>query len=330
MSLMQITEVKNTFALEWEKRNRISLEQEASQTRIRTQSKFIDQHILTLDIEPTNICNLHCFMCARTVLHYNHSSKIKLGFMDFGLYKHIIDQAVKLKLMSLRLALYGEPLLHPQIIDMISYAKDSGITDVGFNTNGTLLDEPTSVSLLKSGLDRLIFSIDSPYPHQFERIRKGAKLESVLRNIKRFYQLRYKMGITNLITRSNLVLMEENANAIQDYLNLMKNFVDVVSTGYFHDFTSQASNSLIQDKSFACNFLWTGMVVGWDGRVYICSIDAARELCVGNANHQSLKEIWIGKTYRHLRHLHKTGHWKDIALCRKCNLVDALIKSNEI
>ena len=58
-----------------------------------------------LGIEPTNHCNLNCVFCAR------HNIDYKFGFMDFNLYKKIIDEGASLGLRSVKLVRGGDDVL---------------------------------------------------------------------------------------------------------------------------------------------------------------------------------------------------------------------------
>ncbi|MBU1255332.1 hypothetical protein KKH35_00485, partial [Patescibacteria group bacterium] len=68
-------------------------------------------------LESTNICNLHCKICTRNI------APIKLGSMDFELFKKIVNEASVYGSRNFSLHLFGEPLLAPNIIPMIKYIK---------------------------------------------------------------------------------------------------------------------------------------------------------------------------------------------------------------
>ena len=69
-------------------------------------------------IEPTDKCNLNCSYCPR------RSMKDKLGFMEYGLYRKLIDEISHYPDRELVLFHRGESLLHPQFLDMVRYARD--------------------------------------------------------------------------------------------------------------------------------------------------------------------------------------------------------------
>ena len=91
-------------------------------------------------IEPTNNCNLKCIMCPTGTGMVD----VDKGFMDFALYKRIIDEISEYA-SAITLAISGESLLHPDFFKMIEYASSNG-TKVLLNTNATLLTNEKTVS----------------------------------------------------------------------------------------------------------------------------------------------------------------------------------------
>ena len=128
---------------------------------------YLPQFPLHLDIELTNICNLKCSMCFQK---YMKSNK---GLMKWALYKKIIDEGAVKGLAAIKLQVRGESFLHPDLMRCIKYAKEKGIMDVQITTNGTLLDEEKSRKIIESGLDMIIFSLDSNHRISYENSGKN-------------------------------------------------------------------------------------------------------------------------------------------------------------
>jgi len=80
--------------------------------------------------------------------------------MDMPLFKKIIDNASEIGVPEVKLNRFGEPLLHPLLIDMIRYTKEKDIPRVYFTTNGTLLNEALSREIITSGIDSITISLD--------------------------------------------------------------------------------------------------------------------------------------------------------------------------
>lgn len=80
-------------------------------------------------IEITSSCNLKCSFCQET--------KRPAHFMPIEDFGHILDE-IRPYTNYIYLHVKGEPLLHPQLADILSLCRDCGIT-VNLTTNGTLI-----------------------------------------------------------------------------------------------------------------------------------------------------------------------------------------------
>lgn len=125
-------------------------------------------------------CNLRCHMCD-AMSPYNPEKFLKLEDIATNmtfLAKHI--KADIFKLMG------GEPLLHPQIVDIISIVRESRITDtIRLTTNGLLLHKMPDD--FWRGLDRLTVSNYSSSPMKEKHVRMAhekARAFNVVLNLK--------------------------------------------------------------------------------------------------------------------------------------------------
>jgi MoaA/NifB/PqqE/SkfB family radical SAM enzyme len=134
-------------------------------------------------IEPTNRCNLDCRTCMR------HAWDEPLGQMSRETFVRIIEG---LRYFSppptIFMGALGEPLAHPDILDMVSRAKEIG-SPVEMITNGTLLKKELSGNLIEAGLDKLWVSLDGATPECYGDVRLGALLPEVLENMSAFRRM---------------------------------------------------------------------------------------------------------------------------------------------
>lgn len=131
-------------------------------------------------IETTTQCNLKCPHCYRT----NNEYKAKNKYMEYEIYKKIIDELPSIKQFVLCPQNIGEPTLHPKFLDMLRYAKNSNkFSKIEIHSNLLTFDTKYYKELFVAGLDLLIVSIDSLDEIIIEKTRTGTKLDKLLKNL---------------------------------------------------------------------------------------------------------------------------------------------------
>jgi cyclic pyranopterin phosphate synthase len=76
----------------------------------------------------------------------------------------------------------GEPLLHPEIVDIVRHLAQLGLEDLAITTNASQLAR-LAQPLKDAGLHRLNISIDTLDDERFRRLTRGGELAPVLRGI---------------------------------------------------------------------------------------------------------------------------------------------------
>ncbi|KAB2833079.1 MAG: radical SAM protein [Candidatus Brocadia sp.] len=110
----------------------------------------IPQRPERIQIEITNRCNYTCGMCPR------ESFSLSERDISLDLFKKIIDWIGSR--YNITLTGWGEPLLHPELMNMILYTRSKG-HHVGVTTNGLLLSP--FIEKFIDTLDKLTVSLDS-------------------------------------------------------------------------------------------------------------------------------------------------------------------------
>lgn len=274
---------------------------------------------LHLDIETTTHCNLKCPMCPRTVAleKDQFGSLEKMSLDDF---RAVVDQGADEGLYSIKLSYLGEPLMHPDVIGQVQYAKQKGLVDVMFNTNATLLSPEKSRALLEAGLDKLFVSFDSPDPEIYERIRVGAKFSEVMANIRYFYKLKAEK-YPHVQFRVSMVRLEEIESDVEKFVDMFSDTVDAIGFDEYRDTSDVSDKPPVE--GFACAQLYQRMFLRASSEVIVCCNDEKMNYVVGNWKETSLKEIWQGQRYEAIRKAHREGRYYDIPMCRKCTVPPA-------
>ncbi|RLJ01119.1 MAG: hypothetical protein DRP08_05950, partial [Candidatus Aenigmatarchaeota archaeon] len=147
-------------------------------------NRMSNEYPHALQIEPFGGCNLRCRMCFQGLVDLPGDKTM----MDVGIYKRIIDQMSPFTPM-LYLYWRGEPLLHKELGQMISYAKSQGMY-VFISTNAVTLTEPKSKELINAGLDSLLIGFDGATRETSSKMRRGANFDEICAHIRTMVRLK--------------------------------------------------------------------------------------------------------------------------------------------
>jgi radical SAM protein with 4Fe4S-binding SPASM domain len=271
-------------------------------------------------IEPTNHCNLKCVMCPNKDLE-----KKDKGFMEFGLFKKIIDEVSEFA-FDVHLLHRGESLLHPEFFRMARYAHDKKLI-VKFHTNGTLLDEEKAHKLIASGIDQFSFSFDGYDKDTYESIRVNGDFDKTVNNIRRFLEIKKELKSKKPYTILELInfpdsAIKSDAEKQKAFLDNFKGLpLDKLIIKEFHNWAGEVEMKHARKTFSPCTFLWNALIVFWDGAVLPCTQDFFGYYIVGNVNDSSLAEIWNNEKMVHLREQHLKKDIDEFITCRECDRV---------
>jgi len=271
----------------------------------------------TIQVEPTNYCNLSCICCSAP------RSVRKKGYMEFDLFKKIVDDASHIGVRKVSLFLHGEPLLHPEIIEMLRYIKTRNLC-IELATNGLLFNKEQIDSVLKSGLrrdDTIRFSILGFSKEVHEAVQQGISHEVVLTNLTEFIEMRKKSGQKSPSTKITYYVIPENENEKDEFKRYWQGKVDFLSVGSasikFREY--KGSSTILSPRKTYCRDFWNRMTIFWNGDVSMCCVDVDGDYVVGNLEKQTIKEIWNGSQMSALRKLHKERQFHKLPLCSNCD-----------
>ena len=149
-------------------------------------------------------CNLKCEMC-------NHWRETREPPVSADRLKEVLNELAELGTKKIHIS-GGEPMLRPQVPDMIEHASALGIK-VTMTTNGTLIDKVKAKRLVEAGLRGVNISIDSPIRKMHEKIRgvEGA-FKVTIKAVELFNRFRHKgkltIRINTVVSRTNYQTLE--------------------------------------------------------------------------------------------------------------------------
>jgi MoaA/NifB/PqqE/SkfB family radical SAM enzyme len=197
-------------------------------------------------MDTNNFCNLACIMCPFSVKSKTNKPEI----MPIELYKKIARELFPM-IRYLYLSCGTEPLVTPDFAKYLGIAKQYKVPFVSFCTNGILMDEHVSRNVIKMGINEVIFSIDGATKETFEKIRRGAKFETVTKNMSTLARLKRESNKNLPSIRINCTMQTYNFNELEDIIRLAKKYdVDIVQFRHLvsGEGTKTKANSLFNIK----------------------------------------------------------------------------------
>ncbi|WP_343353508.1 radical SAM protein [Helicobacter mastomyrinus] len=259
----------------------------------------------------------------------NNNEKKHLLF-PFELFCHIIDDGIKKNaLKAIKLNYLNEPLLRKDLEKFILYAKNAGVLDIYFSSNGLLLTKDRAKSLIEAGLDRIQISIDAYSKDVYDKIRPGSNYHQVVNNVLGLIELKKELKSLTPLIRVNFVRTEINEHQLDDFIAFWQDKVEMIGSQEMvkpPERSKELSSKTTQAKpNFQCSFPYKQLVITAEGNVLPCCTFYGEQMVLGNIlqayNSQkniSLQTFWQSKSMQTLRKLHKNHSYATNPICKKC------------
>lgn len=260
-----------------------------------------------ISAELTNHCNLNCPEC------YSGSGlmKRKRGFMDITLFDKIVTE-LEPWLCNINLYFQGEPMLHPHFF--LFLRKSQNIRTV-VATNGHFLSVENAEKLVKSGLRKLIISLDGMDQVSYSSYRINGDFHRVTDGIRNIAAARERHSsklnlqiqfLTNRYNEHQIPQVKSFAREVKASLKLKSmQIINKETIGSwlpskpeFSRYEKRKGVYVIKNSlPDRCARLWFSPVITWDGKVLPCCFDKDADHIMGDLNEDSFSDIWNGPKY---------------------------------
>lgn len=287
-------------------------------------------------LELTSRCDLRCIMCYNTYVQ-RHRCDMPAS--------SVIGIVHELNVRRVHLQGIGEPLLHPDVIPVVSQLTKEGCY-VSLTTNGVHLDGCMLEQLTAAGLRKLVVSLDSVVPEILSEIRGVPDPKNLIENVLHVLsKCRDRLWCeVNIVffpehvaaTKQTIgfllgcgppraiTLIHQQYSSYRDKMPMCDHMpADEMAKLFGLEAAECARRGVILDLLAPrrapdirrCLWPWNSLFVLADGRVTPCCCLLDVEL--GNVMKDSALSVWNGVRYRQLREI---MHGPDVpAMCDGCN-----------
>src|SRR2546428_8027922 len=219
----------------------------------------------TVVIANTHACNHFCRMCIREAIRFDGPN------IDVRLFRKLIEEGTGY-FRYISFDGPGETIMNPEAFGMIRYARSKGIRMV-FSTNATLMRADIVESILDSGLDHIIFSLNGTTRDVYAAVHGVDAFETAVGNIRKFLDRKRERKAATMVT-IQMVCLQQTLHQVDDFyrtwrsvpgVNSVRVKKDVVAVERVHKGTVTARTQ----RRNACARLWYGPVfIETNGDVY--------------------------------------------------------------
>jgi radical SAM protein with 4Fe4S-binding SPASM domain len=280
-----------------------------------------------IDIELTNNCNFRCLMCHTGT----YSLKRGRGFMADDVYLNILNEIKEYK-TPIRFIRWGEPTLHPKLIEYIIKAKKYGIM-CHMNTNGSFMNDDMIQMLIDIPLDSIKFSFQGIDRKSFMEMRNIDFYDELLNIVRKFYVKRGEKEYPYIHIATTITY--ETKEQVKQFKDEVKDFVDLVTVGRTvldgldvnkvklkkkdKDTIRHLKEQESVIKTYSeCPEVFDKLSINWDGTVSACCSDYDKKMIIGTLGKNSLKEIWVSEKMHFYRNMLKDMRHSELELCKSC------------
>ncbi|MGK0136733.1 MAG: radical SAM protein with 4Fe4S-binding SPASM domain [Algoriphagus sp.] len=288
---------------------------------------------MAIGFEPTTSCNLRCPECPSGLRSFTRPT----GMLQKELYQKAIDE-LESTLIYLTFYFQGEPYLHPDFLEMVKYASDRKIY-TATSTNAHYLTPNIAEKTVRSGIDRMIVSIDGTTQETYQQYRVGGKLDKVLEGTKNLIEAKKRLNSSTPHVIFQFLVVKPNEHQIADVYKLADEFgVDEVRLKTAQIYEYENGNDLIptidkysrykdnKDGTFSiknrlldhCWKMWHSCVITWDGTLVPCCFDKDAEHPMGSLEEKSFKEVWNSPAYNNFRRALISSR-SEVEICKNCS-----------
>lgn len=272
-------------------------------------------------IEITNMCNLQCSFCSKTLRADR--------FMQLEEFNHIAKEvSVFTNLVALHVK--GEPLLHPQLKEILEICKKYNLK-VNITTNATLLENKLDIILNSKSIRQINISLHSAEQNGLSNEKYLSKILNSVDKIHENTDIIISYRLWNLLDLKNNTVNQEILNMLGEKYNISniieiarkKEYIELENNIFLNqdlEFEWPDLNREVISQKGKCYGLRNQVAILSNGDVVPCCLDANADIFLGNILKTPLKDIiQSDKAQAIIKGFERRELVED--LCKKCGFI---------
>lgn len=272
-------------------------------------------------VDITEVCNLACIHCPHP--EFKKSEHYGARYLEPWLNSKMVAEVNEHGAQYIRYASEGEPMIHPQVYDMLDEAVHKSGTFVTLTTNGTILNEKRTRRLLNAGLHMVDVSIDAHTAETYASIRVNGVLDVTRGNVLRL--LKWACGTPTKVVVS-YVEQPQNKHETAAFEKFW------TEAGAHHVLIRRlhsAAGAVVpianimhmtnaKYKRRPCVYPWERIVLNPRGHLAFCPADWTHGSFVADYRTATIFETWRSDFYKGLRDAHLKNAFANHKFCGQC------------
>ncbi len=278
-----------------------------------------------INVDLTNICNLECAHCKYPLL--SKEAGFKMEKVSVELNRKMVDEVSQFGQGITQYIRYtgdGEPLLHPNMVEILHYATSYSKTSVTLTTNGTLLNDKLCKEIMSIDLALIDISIDAYSQETYEKIRRKGNFATVCANVRNLIDLKKKINATTKIVVS-FVEQPLNFHESKSFEEFWKmegaDFVIIRRLHSAGGYDGEVAKTLqVEGKNRRpCLYPWERIVLKSNGFLSYCPAEPVSELAFEmDYRIVNIKDVWCGDSFKKIRKAHLNNDLSEFKFCTQC------------
>ena len=298
---------------------------------------------LSAHIDVSSLCNFKCSFCFQADNEAMKEANLKRGFMRLDLFKKVVDDLCEFdeKVKKIKIGNHGEPTLHPDLPEMVAYARQKGVAEtIELFTNASKLKPKLNQSIIDAGVQRINISLEGLSNERYLQVA-GVRLDmqqmidgiAHLHSISGDCQIYVKIADkTRSLDKNNHTVYalskEERKYFFETFGNICDEIYIEKVVPQWAETQADKQNDVEETGMYGqkikrykeiCPFTFMYLHFNCDGTTSPCTLDWPRKVVIGNVKEQSAKKIWEGESLRNLRVAMLRQARNKINFCKNCS-----------